>query len=227
MMIHKFGTPPDPALDPAKARRRAQRIYDRTFEATLCTWGLATATIWSHATPSVSFWYYNCFFYIFCLTLARIADGLATLACRIAGVSQESRSNESIVRSEGAALAPFLNPAPEFQFGPIAKPQAKADRQEALHHAGAAQAQANKHQTKVDRQGIQHGENHVLWRDVESCAITQHRNAGGHLSTNIKFNGSDGKEMLVLQPCEADAGQLLLAIRFYLRGEDFSPNPAL
>lgn len=220
MMIHKFGTP----LDPAKARRRAQRIYDGTFVATLCTWGLANVTIWSHAAPSVSFWYYNCFFFIFCLTLARIADGLATLACRVAGVSQESCSNESIVRSEGAALAPFLSPSPEFQFEPLPKPQAKVDREEAYHHVGAAQAQANKHQTKVDRQGIRHGENHVLWRDVESCSITQNRNAGGHLSTNIKFNGSDDETMLVLQPCKEDAVQLLLAIRFYLRGE--SPGPA-
>lgn len=187
-----------PPHDPEKSARLAKWIYNTVYSSVLIGfWGVLPFgfLLPHHSLPE---WY----FMMAITWLEGIARGAATLACRLAGVSQEGRASESIMRSEGAALAPFLSQAPSFTVG-----------------SGPWQ------RVSVDREGIRKGKKRVLWRDVASCgAISVHNAAGRALPIDIGLQGHDGKMLLHLSASQADATEILPAVRFYLRGEQAEPG---
>jgi hypothetical protein len=138
-----------------------------------------------------------------------IAGGLATRACRLAGVSQEAQVREVIERGPGAALAPHLREAPHFKIKEMKWVRARVDS-EGIEGSHAARQWRR-----------------VLWRDIETCVFTARRDAvGRYKNTIFSLQDSDGTLLLHFSPPEHSTDEILAAIRFYLRAES-TDNAAL
>jgi hypothetical protein len=132
-----------------------------------------------------------------------LAQGVATLACRAAGVSQEGLRYEVIERDARAALAPYISPAPEFEVKELWMRQVKVD-------PGGIEARHSDGKWK-----------RVEWREVETCTFTALRNAvGNYIAPSLTLQGSEELPLLQSTPATRDVEKLLEAIRFYLRAEE-------
>ena len=189
--------------DSEQAKKSAKRIY---WAAWIGAAALLFVAPFFVLPPDWLFGWY----FLFCNFLfGPITEGLAEGACRLAGVSQEGETHELIERDARAALVPFLSEAPEFEIKKLW------------------------HRLRVDREGIsaKHTDGkwkRVLWRDVEMCTLKRTLNVMGDCtSTTFTLQASHELPLLQFSSYPGDADRLLSAIRFYLRGEDSPPRPAL
>jgi hypothetical protein len=179
------------------SERAAKWVYWTTFlGASLVLWGLPFLVLPMELAIG--------WFFLFQISGVYFADFFARSACEFAGISQAESRQETIERSAGAALAPFLSEAPEFDLGRAQKPRTRVDRDSISGYSSGSKWMR------------------IEWRDVGSCVVATRRDVFGNPSyCHIRLEGHQKFHTIFqAQLSHADAEKLLPAIRFYLRGEE-------